>query len=251
MKNILIAGYGNVGHHLGKELNGLKYDIYDKFISEYENNIKNKYDIAFVCVPTEMTNDGSACIKDVEEVVANIKSDIICIKSAVPVGTAEYLHNKYDKNIVISPEFWGATSHALSQPNFLILGGSKKDCRIIAQLYQETVEPNYTFHFTNWKTAELVKYMENSFLALKVTFCNEFSDIASYFGVSYPELRELFVLDPRIGKSHTFVYPEKPYYDSHCLNKDIPAIIKQVPNKITPLMQAINKINHNKKSIRL
>ena len=73
-------------------------------------------------------------------------------------------------------------------------------------------------------TASLVKYMENAYLATKVSFCNQFFDIAEQVGVDYEELRELFILDPRVNPSHTFVYRDHPYWDSHCLNKDVPAI---------------------------
>ena len=66
--------------------------------------------------------------------------------------------------------------------------------------------------------------MENSFLATKVSFCQQFWNIANEIGVDYEELRELFVLDPRVNPSHTFVYDDHPYWDSHCLNKDVPAI---------------------------
>lgn len=66
--------------------------------------------------------------------------------------------------------------------------------------------------------------MENSFLATKVSFCIQFFDIAQKIGVNYEELRELFILDPRVNPSHTFVYKGTPFWDSHCLNKDVPTI---------------------------
>jgi UDP-glucose 6-dehydrogenase len=75
------------------------------------------------------------------------------------------------------------------------------------------------------RTAELTKYMENAFLALKVTFCNEFYDIAEAQGVDYNELRELWLLDPRIGRSHTFVLPFGRGFGGRCLPKDLNAII--------------------------
>ena len=79
---------------------------------------------------------------------------------------------------------------------------------------------------TDARTAELVKYAENSFLALKVTFFNEFHRVAQAMRVDSNEFRELLLLDPRIGRSHTFVYEDHPFYDSHCLNKDVPGIIQ-------------------------
>ena len=73
-------------------------------------------------------------------------------------------------------------------------------------------------------TAELAKYMENSWLATKVSFCVQFYQLAEKLGVSYEELREIFILDPRVNPSHTFVYDDHPYWSSHCLDKDVAAI---------------------------
>jgi UDP-glucose 6-dehydrogenase len=67
--------------------------------------------------------------------------------------------------------------------------------------------------------------MENSFLALKVTFCNEIYDIAQAVGVDYNELRELWLLDPRIGRSHTFVMPDARGFGGKCLPKDMAALV--------------------------
>ena len=154
------------------------------------------------------------------------------------------LIEKYEKNIIISPEFYGTTIHALNEPNFLILGGEKKLCSKVADLYHRFVKSDFHIHFTDSKTAELVKYMENSWLATKVTFCSEFYHIAKEIGVDYNELRELMCLDHRFGNSHSYIDPEKPYYDSHCLNKDIPAILKFCEDNIThsPMLLNIVKV---------
>ena len=52
--------------------------------------------------------------------------------------------------------------------------------------------------------------------------------MAKKLDINYNVLRELFCLDPRVNKSHTFVYEKYPYYDSKCFNKDLPAIVKQM-----------------------
>ncbi len=119
-------------------------------------------------------------------------------------------------------------------------------CKKAAQIYSRVINGYYKFYFTDTVTAELAKYMLNSFLALKVTFCNEFADVAKKYNVSYPELRELFIADSRISPSHTFVYEDKPYYDSHCFNKDIPALIKFAEGCV-PLMVGVEKINLTRK----
>jgi len=245
MSKILIAGYGNIGKHLYKELEKLNPAIYDKFIPEYTSAINDSYDVAFVCVPTEMLPDGSADISVVEEAVSSVNSEVIVIKSAVPVGTCKYLSGKYGKNLVISPEYYGTTQHSSESPNFLILGGDIQYARKIAQIYYKIKNGSFRIRFTDHKTAELAKYMENCFLALKVSFCCEFKEIADSFGIAYEELRECFIMDERMGDSHTFVYEDKPYYDSHCLNKDIPALIQFAEN--APLMKSMEEINNVKK----
>jgi len=185
-----------------------------------------KTDIAIICVPTEMKSDGSADISIVEKVIMENEADVFFIKSAVPPGTTDMLIKKYGKRICVSPEYFGSTIHANNVDyDFLIIGGQKKDCNVIIKEYKKIKHPNFKIYITSTKTAELCKYMENTWLAFKVTFCNEFYRIAQHCEVDYNELRELWLADPRINRSHTFVYEDKPFYDSHCLNKDIPAII--------------------------
>lgn len=89
-------------------------------------------------------------------------------------------------------------------------------------------------------TAEVAKYMENCFLATKVSFCVQFYEIAKQYGVNYPELRELFLCDPRMNRSHTFVYDDHPYWESHCLDKDTRAIAKCVD---APFLESVIKYN--------
>ena len=263
MKNeaqILIVGYGNVGKHIYKELYGAgEIDIYDKHI-EGHNVLTNKlYDFAFVCVPTEMKEDGSADTSIVEEVVNEINAKIIVIKSAIPVCCCKKLmdiatfnnRSNVNKNIIVSPEYYGTTIYSPDSPNFLVLGGYKNVAKKVAELYYKVKPNSFRVYYTDEKTAALAKYMENCFLALKATFCNEFAMIAKSFGIDYPELREIFVLDERMGDSHTFVFPEQPYYDSHCLNKDVPALIKQAkdvdPYFDKSLMERVLEINQRMK----
>jgi UDP-glucose 6-dehydrogenase len=84
--------------------------------------------------------------------------------------------------------------------------------------------------------------MENSYLATKVSFCQQFFNLAEEMGVNYEELRELFILDPRVNPSHTFVHREQPYWDSKCLNKDVPAIANTFN---APLLKSVIEFNEN------
>ena len=111
----------------------------------------------------------------------------------------------------------------------------------VVQILQRVYDGTHSFRITDARTAELAKYMENSYLAMKVSFCQQFYDIAGKTGVCYEELRELFVLDPRVEASHTFVYRDRPYWDSHCLNKDVPAIAKAYDAPLLLDMIAFNE----------
>lgn len=245
--DILIVGYGNIGKHIHKELEHAgKIDIYDKFQPEYMLAYTKEFNFAFICVPTEMLPDGSVNISEVENAVRDTNAKVLILKSTVPVGTCEMLKNKYKKNIVFSPEYYGTTQHCPTSPNFLILAGDRTSMDKVAELYQRVKTKDFRITFTDYKTAELAKYMENCFLALKVTFCSEFYDIAKQFGISYPALREIFIQDERMGDSHTYVNPEQTYFNSHCLNKDIPGLISQTDRAL--LMKAMYKINQDKKS---
>ena len=96
---------------------------------------------------------------------------------------------------------------------------------------------------TDAKTAELCKYMENAFLATKVAFVNQFYDLAEAWGVDYTELRELWLEDERIGRSHTLVTEERGYR-GRCLPKDMAAII-QAARQVggAPLLEAVDRYN--------
>lgn len=230
MMKILICGNGNIGKHLEKELStnkNIDIKIYDKY--KNSNNSVGldylKFDFMFVCVPTEKLEDGRADTSEVEDCISKFSNqcDTIIIKSAVPVGTAEKIGRK---NVIISPEYWGTTQHC-PEPNFLILGGEREYRDKVVQLYNTIKNGYYKYYFTDWKTAELVKYMENSWIATKVTFCNEFNKIAKAYGISYAELRELWLADSRVSPSHTLIYDDAPdFSNSHCLSKDVPALIK-------------------------
>jgi UDPglucose 6-dehydrogenase len=97
----------------------------------------------------------------------------------------------------------------------------------VANVYQHVYSADLRIHIVDARTAELAKYMENCFLATKVIFCNEFFDFAEKLGVSYTELRETWLMDERMGRSHTFVYPDKRGYDGKCLPKDMKAMLAQ------------------------
>lgn len=246
MSRIIICGYGHIGRHMYEEFEALSPSIYDPNIPEYSSLPKELFDFAFICVPTEMKEDGSADISIVEQCVKDIRANITIIKSTVPPTTTKNLSSKYSKNIVFSPEQWGATQHAFKKQDFVILGGNRELTSEVAQLYYKVRNGAFKIYVTDSTTAELSKYMLNCFLAMKVTFCNEFADIAHSYDVSYEELRELFCADSRISPYHTLVYNDRPYYDSHCFNKDVPALLNSASCQM-PLLSCMQDINLHKK----
>ena len=246
MTNVLILGYGNIGKHIYDELKTMNPYIYDPNIPQYNNYPKINIDIAFVCVPTDSQADGSCDTSIVEKTIKKCNAEIIVIKSAIPVGTAEYLEKKHKKRIVVSPEYYGTTQHSDNSPNFLILGGDIKDCVKVAQIYYTIKNGKFRIIYTTSKVAEIAKYMENCFLALKVTFCNEFATVASEYDIPYELLREVFIMDERMGDSHTFVLENQKFYNSHCLNKDIPAFLN-IANGKAPLIEKMYEINKESK----
>jgi UDPglucose 6-dehydrogenase len=182
-----------------------------------------------VAVPTPTGQDGQCDTSIVEEVCQWIESDIIVIRSTVAPGTTDRLRQHTGKRIIFQPEYIGETvAHPLldhQAQGFSVLGGPIDDAGPVADLYKRFYHANHRFYFTTALCAELAKYMENAFYATKVTFCNEFFDIARTFGVDYNELREIWLADPRISRDHTFVYPDDQGFGGKCLPKDTTAII--------------------------
>lgn len=249
IKNVLIVGYGIVGHNLHNELNKLNIDIYDKY--KIENNTKRdniKYDFCFICVDTPYIDENNVCdISQLENALIENESDIYIIKSTILPQTTEKLSKEFNKKIIFSPEYYGGTQHCNNYNfDFTILGGEKESCLKVQQLLQEVYDGRHIFRIVDSQTAELCKYMENSFLATKVAFCIQFYELAKKIGVNYEELRECFILDPRVNPSHTFVYEEHPYYKSHCLDKDVPAIANFLNAEFLKAVIVFNDIQKNK-----
>ena len=235
-----IVGYGAVGrgiHQLFPQ--AVSYDPPLGLGSQEEvNGVR----FAFVCVPTPMAPDGTADTSIVEESISWIEAEHIILRSTVPVGTTDRLRELYGKRIVFQPEYGPAETpdhpfNNLRNVRWVILGGDRADTVAVVDLYKTTFNADIVIQQTDAKTAELTKYMENTYLALKVAFCNEFYDIAEAYGIDYNELRELWLLDPRIGRSHTFVLPHARGFGGRCLPKDLSALIESArSNGVTPML---------------
>ena len=252
--NVLVVGIGVVGINVVRSLisdyriSGGKLGVYpyDKYKEDFQTKDDVHYDLAIICVDTPQTDNSLCSLKEVKAALRENEADLYMIKSTVLPCTTAALSEAYDKHIVFSPEYYGDTQHCNNfEFNYTILGGAREDCEKVIQILQRVYDARHKFVITDSTTAELAKYMENAYLATKVSFCNQFFDIAEHLGVSYEELRELFILDPRVNPSHTFVYRDAPYWDSHCLNKDVKAIAESFDAQ---LLKDIITFNDNRRT---
>lgn len=235
IQTVGIVGYGYVGramHELFPEA-----CIYDPHLSSsHTKEDINRRDMALVCVPTAMNKDGSCDVSLVTESIAWLTTPYILIKSTIPPGTTDALRAQYRKRIVFSPEYagesayWSPYNWKIIEEPFLILGGDRSDTVVILNCFKKKMGPTKRYFQVDARTAELAKYMENAFYATKVTFCNEFFEIARAFNVDYNEVRELFIVDPRINAMHTLVFEDNRGFGGKCFPKDVNGIVRAAEN---------------------
>ncbi len=259
MRKIGIVGYG----HVGKSMKSLfpKAIIYDEPLGIGSRDEINNCTITFICVPTPESLDGQCDTSVVENVISWVESQLIVIRSTVPVGFTSQQETITGKNIVFQPEYYGETvNHPFSSERncgWITLGGRKEIMHELVLAYEYVYPSEITINIVDSKTAELAKYMENCFLATKVTFCNEFFEIATAMNIDYPQLRETWLLDPRIGRSHTFVYADNRGFNGSCLPKDLDSMIYQAKKLDVDcsLLDSVRKTNakfnrdNNKKNL--
>jgi len=250
--NLGIVGHGVVGKAVETLLQRGKHDIiiYDAFQEPYRSPQRrseiNHCDLVFVAVPTPEAADGRCDVSAVEEVVGWVEVPT-CIKSTVPPGTVNRLAAKFNPRLCFSPEYVGETTwhpwKDIENYGFLIVGGDPATCNLVLAAYQAGLGPLPRYYMTDSTTAELCKYMVNTYLATKVAFVNQFYDLAQALGVNFNELRELWLADERIGRSHTIVTEERGFR-GRCFPKDMAAIIQAAKALgCAPLLEAIDRYN--------
>ena len=212
------------------------YDINPDISTNSLSETINDSDFVFISVPTPANNDGSINLDTLDIVLKKIndciKNDcIILIRSTVIPGTSLKFSKKYSSlNIVFNPEFLtekNAKNDFINQSR-IILGGEKELTAKVANLYNWRFDKKIPIIETNYQTAELIKYMNNIFLATKVSFMNEMFLIANAINADWEKAVEGFVMDNRIGSSHINVpgHDGKFGFGGSCFPKDIQALIK-------------------------
>ena len=244
-----IVGQGYVGTAVkevfSKHYNVETYDLdKDKCSVDYLEEIVELSNIIFVCVPTPMKKDGScdtsiveAVVKDINDMVIsrNVSGTIVAIKSTIPPGTTNRL-NKECKNIsvIFNPEFLTEANFIddFKNQNRIIIGGERPSTTKLRQVYSLAF-PNAKIVKTGSITAEMVKYMTNTFLATKVSFANEMKLICDELNIDYDKVVEYSTYDERLGKSHWAVPgPDgKMGFGGSCFPKDINALL-DLANKL-------------------
>jgi UDPglucose 6-dehydrogenase len=142
--------------------------------------------------------------------------------------------------IVFSPEFLTEANYIqdFKNCNRMIFGGNSADAEECIRLMQ-VVFPDKHYFITDWKTAEIVKYFINTFLATKVSFANEMKQICDATGTDYDGVVNLALYDKRIGKSHLQVPGPDGYrgFGGKCFAKDLNALISFfLSNDIKPVV---------------
>ena len=200
-------------------------------------------EISFICVGTPSNPNGSLNTKYVERVASEIggylkhKNDyhIIVIRSSVLPGTSEniiiptleeYSQKKIntDFGVVVNPEFLresSAVSDFYNPPKTVIGSQIERDAVTIAQVYSKLNAPLF---ITSLRIAELVKYADNAFHALKVAFSNEIGNLSKVLGVDSHEVMNIFCQDTKLNISPCYLKPGFAFGGS-CLPKDLRALI--------------------------
>lgn len=266
--NIGIIGHGVVGKAYESILK--KYNnifIRDK---KYENtnsirDIVENCSIIFVSVNTPLSDKGIFDSTNIDDVMYSLnkelehfsKSPIVIIKSAVvPLVIKKYKRDIHNLRIVVSPEYLRENNafEDVKNNDFCILGGREKDVYIVKRFLNKKsdINPNTRFFFCGPEGASFIKYMENSFLATKVTFMNEFYKLYKELEIDEDWDRivgEGFHMDNRMGNSHYKVPgPDEKYgWGGSCLPKDTESIIKMASQLNVNLELLKNVLEINKK----
>tara|TARA_B110000459_G_C16492663_1_gene439559 strand:- start:51 stop:908 length:858 start_codon:yes stop_codon:yes gene_type:complete len=213
--------------------------IYDKdplkSLNTLEEVVSNS-DFIFISVPTPSNPDGSVNTDNIHNVISDInktkdkENSIILVRSTVVPGTTGRIAEEFPElNIVFNPEFLterSANLDFISQTR-IVLGGPSEIVAKVGKLYKSRFGQSMPIITTDYKTAELIKYMNNTFFAAKVSFMNDMYKLSESIGASWEDAVEGFIRDGRIGHSHTQVPgPDNKFgFGGSCFPKDTRALL--------------------------
>jgi UDPglucose 6-dehydrogenase len=229
------------------------------FTTDYEEALKCA-EFAFIAVGTPSGVDGEAdlqYVKDVVEKIADIVDHplIVVNKSTVPVGTGDWVADIITKKrgertlefaVVSNPEFLreGSAIGDFMNPDRVVLGSlDHAAAEKVAELYAPLRAPVL---ISDIRTAEMIKYASNAFLATRISFINEIANICDELGADVREVADGMGLDKRIGRS--FLDAGLGWGGS-CFPKDVKALAHMavLHNTQPQLLQAVMDINRNQR----
>ena len=228
-----VIGNGFVGEAISFAFSSIaEMNIYDIDPLRSLNDIESVHncDFVFVCVPTPMYKDGSQDLSYVESAFKKGKrKPIYILKSTVLPGTTELLSKRYPNfKIIFSPEFLTERTAKLDMltQSRIILGGEFTLTEKVKDLFNQRFKIKNIIQ-TDSKTAELTKYMNNTFFATKVSIMNEFKLICDKIGANWEDALRGFISDGRIGDSHLNVpgHDGKLGFGGTCFPKDVNALL--------------------------
>jgi UDPglucose 6-dehydrogenase len=215
-------------------------------------------DAVFIAVGTpSRRGDGHADLSYVHQAAREIAAaltgfTVVVTKSTVPVGTGDEVERiirearpDADAAVVSNPEFLreGAAIQDFKHPDRIVVGTDDERARtVMAELYRPLYLNQAPLLYTGRRTAELIKYAANAFLATKITFINEIADLCEKVGADVQEVARGIGLDNRIGAKFLHAGPG---FGGSCLPKDAMALIKtaqdaEAPLRIVETVAAVN-----------
>jgi UDPglucose 6-dehydrogenase len=232
-----------------------------KFTTELKPAVKAA-DAVFIAVGTpSRRGDGHADLTFVYDAAREIARVVdgftaIITKSTVPVGTGDEVERIVRETrpdcecaVVSNPEFLreGAAIRDFKHPDRIVVGCSDARAReVMSEIYRPLYLNRAPLMFTDRRTAELIKYSANAFLATKITFINEIADLAEKVGADVQEIARGIGLDNRIGSKFLHAGPG---FGGSCFPKDTMALLKTGQDNETPLrvVEAVVAVNDARK----
>ena len=221
-------------------------------------------EIALICVGTPSDTSGNVNMSYIVNTTLDIATEIkktdksftIVYRSTIPPGSIENIvlqeiTNVLGKkshliNVLFLPEFLreGSAINDFYEGDRVVIGiNSENDGKeLITKLFG--FNPNTPIEFTNYKTAEFIKYVDNAYHATKVAFANEIYSIGSNLGVDIMRANDIFLMDTKLNISEKYLRPGAPFGGS-CLPKDTRAIVNlaKQANVEIPLFNGLIKSN--------